>query len=75
MPILLALLLPVVAFLIIGRTVEITKEAAAAPSGPDEPGDSNGNEGAKMMVRAVGDAVSARLGLGGTGSAGAGISE
>lgn len=71
-PILLALLLPVVAFLIIGRTVEITKEAAATP--PNSDGSAE-NEGVDILIRGVGDAVSAKLGLAGTGSAGAGISE
>lgn len=71
-PIFLALLLPVVAFLIIGRTVEITKAAAEAPS--PETGDDGEDSGTEIIARAVGDAVSSRLGLAGTGSAGAGIS-
>jgi hypothetical protein len=69
-PILLALLLPVVAFIIIGRTVEITKDAAASPV-TDTPDD----ETVEIIAQAVGDVVSSKLGLAGTGSAGAGVSE
>jgi hypothetical protein len=70
-PIVLALLLPVVAFLVIGRTVEITKEAADLPS--PEQGDDT--EIIEMAGRAIGGEVLRKLGLAGSGTAGAGISE
>ncbi|KAK8844638.1 hypothetical protein IAR55_006485 [Kwoniella newhampshirensis] len=65
-PIVIALLLPVVAFLVIGRTVEIKKAAEL----PMPIGDEN-----EMATEVLGHLVKRRSGLAGGSSAGAGLGE
>ncbi|EIW73157.1 hypothetical protein TREMEDRAFT_42213 [Tremella mesenterica DSM 1558] len=64
-PVILALLLPVVAFLIIGRTVEITKIPFDQPP-------TDGSDAVERMTQSVG-LVARTFGLRGGSSAGAGI--
>lgn len=66
-PFVLALLLPIVTFIIIGRTVEIERDRLPDYV-PDAPDDSS-----EIIRRAF--SASKKLGLSGTSSAGAGISE
>lgn len=66
-PYVLALFLPIVTFIIIGRTVEIERDRLPAYV-PDVPDDS-----AEIIRRAF--SATKKLGLSGTSSAGAGISE
>lgn len=61
-PVVLVLLLPIVTFIIIGRTVEIARDRITYP------------EVTEVEKRALTDVVASTLGLGGTSSAGAGIS-
>ena len=61
-PVVLTLLLPIVTFIIIGRTVEIARDRITYP-------DVN-----EVTERALTDVVAGTLGLAGTSSAGAGIS-
>ena len=67
-PIFLALLLPVVAFLVIGRTVEIKKTLDGAPPVPGQ------QEVLITPTKAFGHLVTMRIGLAGSSSAGAGLS-
>lgn len=68
-PVVLVLLLPIVTFIIIGRTVEIARDRVVYP--PDHGGD----EASEVVRRALAESVTRKLGLSGTSSAGAGISE
>jgi hypothetical protein len=69
-PFVLALLLPIVTFIVIGRTVEIERDRAPRYTS----GISNhSDETVEIVKRAL--SVSKKLGLSGTSSAGAGISK
>lgn len=68
-PFVLALLLPIVTFVIIGRTVEIERDRLPAYV-PDM---GNDDDSAEIVRRAF--SATKKLGLSGTSSAGAGISE
>ena len=61
-PVLLVLLLPIVTFIIIGRTVEIARDRITYP------------EVNEVERRALTDVVTTTIGLAGTSSAGAGLS-
>jgi len=68
-PFVLALLLPIVTFIIIGRTVEIERDRI-----PAYVPDMGSHEGSAEIVKRAFSATK-KLGLSGTSSAGAGISE
>lgn len=67
-PVVLSLLLPIVTFIIIGRTVEVARDRVKYPD------DSDGESAETIIKRALANAVTEKLGLEGTSSAGAGIS-
>ncbi|WVW81640.1 hypothetical protein I302_103635 [Kwoniella bestiolae CBS 10118] len=69
-PIVIALLLPVVAFLVIGRTVEIKKASEL----PQPIGEGDGSEnGAEVITEVLGHLAKRKFGLAGGSSAGAGL--
>lgn len=74
-PFVLVLLLPIVAFLIIGRTVEIRKASEITqPGGENHTGD-GGADVASLVTDVLGHLAKRRFGLAGGSSAGAGLSE
>ncbi|WVQ85530.1 hypothetical protein IAT38_007696 [Cryptococcus sp. DSM 104549] len=74
-PIFLALLLPIIAFLVIGRTVEIKKASEMPePIGDGEEGAAgDAAKAAEMATDVLGHLVKRRFGLAGGSSAGAGL--
>lgn len=73
-PFVLVLLLPTVAFLVIGRTVEIRKASEIAQPGGDQAED-GGAAVASLARDVLGHLAKRRFGLAGGSSAGAGLSE
>ncbi|OWZ63126.1 hypothetical protein AYX14_03681 [Cryptococcus neoformans] len=72
-PFVLVLLLPIVAFLIIGRTVEIRKASEITqPGGENHTGD-GGADVASLVTDVLGHLAKRRFGLAGGSSAGAGL--
>ncbi|OCF33187.1 hypothetical protein I316_05232 [Kwoniella heveanensis BCC8398] len=72
-PIVLALLIPVVAFLVIGRTVEIKKASELPQPIGDVDGSGDGSNGVEAATEILGHLVKRRFGLAGGSSAGAGL--
>ncbi|WWC57955.1 uncharacterized protein I303_100490 [Kwoniella dejecticola CBS 10117] len=68
-PIVIALLLPIVAFLVIGRTAEIKKASEI----PQPIGDDSETVNAEVVTEVLGHLVKRRFGLAGGSSAGAGL--
>lgn len=73
-PFVLVLLLPIVAFLVIGRTVEIRKASEIVQPGGDQ-AEGDGAAVASLATDVLGHLAKRRFGLAGGSSAGAGLSE